>query len=285
MSQSSAQQGYEEIDLIELMIKVYKFFKRRYKLIMIISVISILLGWGASSLFLLPKYQSSMIISSRTLTASEITGLTNTLDDLIKENNPEEFTKLTQIQEKDFRTIAAIKAMPNRDYQKNVEKDLRRDSTIAISLELFDNKSWDLAQAGIVWYLENRPYVQKRTKIYKENQEKLLSQIQKEIRGIDSLKRIIEASLTSKNPVILSNSGGLYNEALKLYEAEKKVKENLAFSNDITVIKDFPHLQKPKKSSIKDTIILFGGVGVVLGFVIALILELNRVIRKRENQS
>ncbi|KOY85550.1 hypothetical protein AD998_04710 [bacterium 336/3] len=283
MSQASQQQGYEEIDLIELVIKIYKFFKRRYKLMLIFSIISVLLGWGASSLFILPRYFSAMIISSRSLSGSEISGHILTLDDLVKENNKNEFKKLTGIPPETFKTITTIKAIPNRDYQKNVEKDIRRDSTMAISVEITDNTQWETLQNGIVNYLENVPYVQKRTKIYKEGQESLLLQIQKEIRSIDSLKKIIEASPSSKNTIILSNSGSIYTEALKLYELERKVKENIALGNDIHVIKDFANLQKPKKSSLKETIMLFGGIGFILGFLIALMIELNKIVRKREN--
>ncbi|MCU0439809.1 MAG: hypothetical protein MUC49_18115 [Raineya sp.] len=283
MSQAS-QQGYEEIDLIELVIKIYKFFKRRYKLMLITVMIAVLLGWIASSLLILPRYFSSMIISSRSLSASEVSGLISTLDELVKDYNVKEFTKLTKIPEKDFGTIVAIKAMPNRDFQKYVEKDVRKDSTVAISIDLTNNAQWEIIQNGIVYYLENIPYVQKRTKIYREGQEKLLQQVQKEIKNIDSLKKIIEASPNAKNTIILSNSGGIYNEAFKLHETEKNIKENIALSNDIHVIKDFAHLQQPKKASVKETILIFGGVGFILGFLLALILELNRIIRKRENK-
>ena len=278
-----SQQGYEEIDLIELVIKIYKFFKKRYKLMLITSVVSVLLGWGASTLLILPRYFSAMIVSSRSLSGSEISGLIFTLDDLVKENNKDEFKKLTGIPEKTFKSITNIKAIPNRDYQRNVEKDIRKDSTMAISVELTDNTEWETVQNGIVNYLENVPYVQKRTKVYKEGQEKLLLQVQKEIKSIDSLKKIIEASLNTKSTIILSNSGGIYNEALKLYETEKKIRENIIFGNDIHVIKDLAHLQKPKKASVKETILLFGGIGFVLGFLIALVIELNKIVRKREN--
>ncbi|MFN3316837.1 MAG: hypothetical protein ACK40K_08495, partial [Raineya sp.] len=218
------------------------------------------------------------------LTASEVAGFVSTLDNLAKEENEEEINKLTKIPEKSARKITNIEAMPNRDFQKNIEKDIRRDSTIAIKLEVTEKENWKIYQEGVVHYLENIPYVKQKTALYKEAQEKLLQNVQKEIRHLDSLKKIIEASTAGKTQFILSNSGEVYTEVLKLYETENKIKENLNFINDIRVIKEFANYQKPKKFSLRDTATLFAIIGFIFGIVLALIIELNKLIRQRENK-
>lgn len=281
---NTTQQGYEEIDLIELIIKIYKFFKKRIVLILLSVVIAVGLGVLSSFLLFKPRYQSIMIISSRSLTASEVVGFVSTLDNLAKEENETEISKLTKIPENLAKKIEKIEALPNRDFQKNVEKDVRRDSTIAIRLEVTKTGEWQAYQNGIAYYLENMPYVRKKTALYKEGQEKLLQNIQKEIRHLDSLKKIIEASGAGKTQFILSNSGEVYTEILKLYEAENKTKENLNFINDIQVIKEFTNYQKPKKFSLRETVALSAIIGLILGILLALIIELNKIIRKREGK-
>jgi capsular polysaccharide biosynthesis protein len=281
---NTTQQGYEEIDLIELLIKIYKFFKKRIVLILTSTIIAIGLGVAASFVLFQPRYQSTMIISSRSLTASEVVGMISTLDNLAREENEAEISKLTKIPENLAKKIEKIEALPNRDFQKNVEKDIRKDSTIAIRLEITQTEKWQIYQDGIAYYLENMPYVKKKTALYKEGQEKLLQNIQKEIRHLDSLKKIIEASGSGKVQLLLSNSGGIYSDILKLYEAEEKVKENLKFLNDIQIIKDFTNYKKPKKFSLRDTATLFAIVGFAIGIVLALVIELNKIIRKREGK-
>jgi len=280
---NTTQQGYEEIDLIELLIKIYKFFKKRYLLILFCIVISAVLGVLSNFLLFKPRYQSTMIISSRSLTASEVVGFISTLDNLAFEENSEELGKLAGIPEKLAKKIEKIEAMPNREFQKNVEKDFRKDSTIAIKLEVTESDNWKTYEKGIVSYLENIPYVKMKTALYKESQERLLQQVQKEIKHLDSLKKIIEAG-GGKAQFILNNSTEVYTEILKLYEKENEIKENLFFVNDIRVIKEFTNYKKPKKFSVKEVTITFALIGFIIGIVVSLIIELNKVIRKREGR-
>lgn len=279
---NTTQQGYEEIDLIELTIKIYGFFKKRILLIILCFVLSAIIGLVLSFISLEPRYQSAMIISSRSLTASEVAGIIKTLDELAEEENEKEIAKLTGIPEKLASKIYKIEAMPNREYQKNIEKDFRKDSTIAIKLETTEKDNWQIYQKGIVNYLENIPYVKKKTALYKEGQEELLKNVQKEIKHLDSLKRIVEASVTGKTQLILNSTSNFYSEIIKLYETENLIKNNLTSPNDIEVIKDFTNYKKPKKFSLRYTVFLFGLVGVVLGILWALVIELNNIIRKRE---
>lgn len=281
---NTTQQGYEEIDLIELIIKIYKFFKKRIVLILASIIIAIGLGILSSFVLFQPRYQSTMIISSRSLTASEVVGMISTLDNLAKEENETEISKLTKIPENLAKKIEKIEAMPNRELQKNTEKDFRKDSTIAIRLEITQTEKWQTYQDGIAYYLENIPYVKKKTALYKEGQEKLLLNVQKEIKHLDSLKKIIEASVSGKTQLILSNSGEVYSEILRLYEAENEIKANLAFAEDIQIIKGFTNYKKPKKFYLRDTASLFAVIGLIIGIALSLIIELNKLIRKREGK-
>ncbi|GAB4124618.1 MAG: hypothetical protein Fur0027_03300 [Raineya sp.] len=281
---NTTQQSYEEIDLIELTIKIYKFLKKRILLIILCTVLSAIIGSALSFISLQPRYQSAMIISSRSLTASEVAGMIKTLDNLAQEENEKEITNLTGIPEKLAKKIYKIEAIPNREYQQNTEKDFRKDSTIAIKLEVTEKDNWQAYQKGIINYLENIPYVKKKTALYKERQEKLLKNVQKEIKHLDSLKRIVEAVATTKTQVILNNAGFFYSEIIKLYETENQIKANLASPNDIELIKDFTNYQKPQKFSVRHTVLLFGLIGSLLGILWALVIEFNKIIRKREGR-
>jgi len=283
MTNSTQQQGYEEIDLIELLIKIYKFFKKRYLLILFCIVISAVLGVLSNFLLFKPRYQSTMIISSRSLTASEVAGLISTIDDFAYEESFEELEKLLGIPEKLAKKIVKVEAMPNREFQKNVEKDFRRDSTIAIKLEVTERNEWKTYEKAILDYLENIPHIKKKTLLYKESQERLLQQVRKEIKHLDSLKKIIEAGGTSKSQFIV-NSGIISSEIVNLSKKENEIKMSLFFADEFQIVKSFDNSKKPKRFSYKGTLVTSSVVGFIIGIVVSLIIELNKIIRKREGR-
>jgi hypothetical protein len=224
-----------------------------------------------------------MIISSRSLTASEVAGIISTLDAFAYEENTEELAKLLNIPEKLAEKIVKIEAMPNREFQKNVEKDFRKDSTIAIKLEVTERNEWKTYEKAILDYLENIPHIKKRTLLYKESQERLLQQVRREIKHLDSLKKIIEAGGTSKSQFIV-NSGIISSEIVNLSKKENEIKMSLFFADEFQIVKSFDNLKKPKKFSVKEVAIIFALIGFIIGIVVSLIIELNKVIRKREGR-
>lgn len=275
-------QTYEEIDLLELIIKIYKFFKKRILLILAVMVACTGLGALSAYLFLQPRYQSTMIFQSRSMTASEVVGVTNTLDNLIREENYSEIEKLTGLPKAISKKIKKLEAAPNREIQKNIDKDIRKDSTLALTIETIDNENLEKIQQGLVNFFENLPYVQKRTQLFKEGRERMLLQIQKEIRHVDSVKRIIESSFLAKNPIILNGGNEFSTALLKLYDTENQVREDLASPQDIKVIKGFTRYQKPSKFTILKTLGISALIGFILGILWSLVIELNKLIRQRE---
>jgi hypothetical protein len=280
---NSQQQSYEEIDLLELIIKIYKFFKKRILLILAVMIACVGLGALSSYLVFRPRYQSTMIFQSRSMTASEVVGVTSMLNDLVREENYNEIEKLTGLPKDIAKNLEKLEAAPNREIQKNIDKDIRKDSTLALTIEITDNENLEKIQQGLINYFENLPYVKKRKQLFREGKERLLAQIQKDIKHTDSLKRIVEASLTAKNPIILNSNSGFSKDLLLLYEAESKVKEELAFSDDITVVKGFTRYQKARKFSINDTLGISALIGFIVGVLWSLIIELNKIIRDRES--
>jgi len=280
---NTTQQGYEEIDLIDLIIKIYKFFKKRYLLILLCIVVSAVLGVLSNFLFFKPRYQSTMIISSRSMTTSEVAGIISTLDDFAYEENTEELAKLLNIPEKLAKKIVKVEAVPNREFQKNVEKDFRKDSTIAIKLEVTERNEWKTYEKAILDYLENTPHIKKKTLLYKESQERLLQQVRKEIKHLDSLKKIIEAGGTSKSQFIV-NSGIISSEIVNLSHKENEIKMALFFADEFQIVKSFDNFKKPKRFSYKGTLVASSVAGFIIGIVVSLIIELNKIIRKREGR-
>ncbi|MDX1905350.1 MAG: hypothetical protein SFU27_14480, partial [Thermonemataceae bacterium] len=274
----------EEIDLLELILRVFSFFKRR--LVLIISVLLVIGTTGIITNFLVfkPRYQSSMVLVSRSLSVSELIALFGGIQDLAKEGNHNELSQLTQVEAPVWADLASLKAEPNTELQKMSPKTTLKDFSVAITIEVLDNKNWKKIEQGLLNYLENTPYVKKKTALYKENQADLLKKVQKEIKRTDSLKSIIESSQTTKNQMIIGTSGDIYAASVELYEKENEIKENIAFAADIRLIKGFTNYQKPQKFTLKDTLLLWGGVGLFLGILIALLAELNMILKQRKDK-
>lgn len=275
----NTSQAYEEIDLLELVIRIYKFFKKRILLIVATTVICIGAGSLSSYLIFQPRYQSTMIFKSRSISIPEAIGIFNDLDKLVKEENYAEFSRLTNVPIKIAKNVKKIYATPNHDIQKIEPK--KEESAIALTIETIDNENLDKIQQGIVSYFENLPYVQKSKKLFKESKEKILAQVRKEIRHIDSVRKIIEAIPLAKNYAIIEGLNN-FSDKLDIYNAEAETIEELSYPDDIRIIKDFTCYQKPSKFSIKDILGTSALIGFILGILWGLIIELNKLIRQRE---
>jgi hypothetical protein len=150
-------------------------------------------------------------------------------------------------------------------------------------LEVTERNEWKTYEKAILDYLENIPHIKKRTLLYKESQERLLQQVRREIKHLDSLKKIIEAGGTSKSQFIV-NSGIISSEIVNLSKKENEIKMSLFFADEFQIVKSFDNLKKPKKFSVKEVAIIFALIGFIIGIVVSLIIELNKVIRKREGR-
>lgn len=274
-----SSQTYEEIDLLQLIVKIYNFFKRYFWIIVGITITIVIGGTVGMYFVLKPHYQSSMIVISRSMSASEFIGVTEAFNRLIKEKNWKEIQKLTTLDISICRTLRKIEAASNREVQKNVDKELIKDYTISLTIETTDNSYFTEIQKGLLHYYENLPYVEKKKQLFIKARQQTLERVRKNIRHLDSLQKIIESAAGQKNnlTIIFGSNNNFSSGLLELYETENKLIEELAFPEDIRVIKDLTTYEKPIKFSFTESLFVSFTLGFFIGILIALTKEFRRL--------
>jgi uncharacterized protein involved in exopolysaccharide biosynthesis len=152
-----------------------------------------------------------------------------------------------------------------------------------INLTTKSNEQVDSLQRGILYYLQNNPYVKQRTAIRKQNLEALRIQIQEEIKKLDSLRFSFKRA---GNSSVTVNEFGLNQRAIMidLYERELKIKESLSLIDDIQVVQDFTPFSKPAGPKLLQSIGVSTGGAIVLAIIIIVLIEASRGIHHLKNE-
>lgn len=178
------------------------------------------------------------------------------------------------------------------------EKLIKNNSKYRITVEVFSNDLLQNIQDGLVYYLENNDYVERRIDVQKENLQALRAKLQEERGKLDVLKglladnfsRLSENGRTGSNNVILGSAENMtdplnvYREDIKLYNEELSIHKQLALMENVEVIKSFTAFKKPANLSLLKMILLSGLIGLGAAYALVLLLEANKALNRYEQR-
>ena len=260
MQNSEKQLPSDEIDLGELLLKLFKIINRNKFALLTLTV----LGAAAGIIFYkvkAPVFESSMMLRSDILTEAYSETLTDNLKRLIEERND------TLLAEK--LNISVEQASHLKDIKVESVEEATGNIIFLISVEITNNEILDNLQAGIVSFLENNEFVKKRIDLKRKRLESLVNQVNKEIKEIDSLKRKVNEGVIYNargGSLVLLDPSNIYSKALQLYKEELAYQESLELINSIQLIEGFTAFSRP----IAPRFSLSVGGGLLGGFFLAL---------------
>jgi len=261
-----------EIDLIEVFINIALFFKRYLKLF----IGSILLGLILAFIFYArsPKIYKSDI----TVLAANKQVYINKLESLNEEFNSYNVSKKLNISEDIAKSI--VKIEPERLFSEDVDKEGNKQeySNFKIYVSVLDTSVFSDVKKGLKFFAENDEYYQQVFKISNSQREELINYINQEINKLDSLR------LENKNnqSVYIENKSNTNSEILSLFIKKQDLQKTNQLVKIFRVIKGFEKGLKPKKSKKMPILIVFAVS--ILGFFIALFIELSAKLKKLENK-
>ncbi|MEO1054482.1 MAG: hypothetical protein AAFX87_27865 [Bacteroidota bacterium] len=274
----------DEIDLGRLLLLAYNSFKK-FKALAIALFFVGLIGGITYYLLTKPRYESKMVVSSEILKEQYCETLINTLNDIIEDGNYELLAERTNVsKEKAFQ----IKSFELEPIEANFKPDQSSERDIfSIVVTTTDNTILDDLSEGLKLYFENNEFVRVRTELDKQETQKLLSQIEDEIKEIrsvkDSLSRISNLK-QGPNNVILTDLGSLYEQALNIYQQESELQKNLELVNSIDVIQRFTVFNKPAWPKL--WIIPVGAIGgLFISILFIILLEIRAYLRKLSTEA
>ncbi len=272
MQNSERQLPSDEIDLGELLLKLFKIVNRN-KLILIIFTALGMAGGITRYYLKVPVYESSMMLRSDILTEAYSETLTDNLKRLIEERNDALLSEKLSITAEEASHLVDIKVESVEE--ANTPVGAVKNIIFLISVEITDNGILENLQAGIVNFLENNEFVKKRIDLRRKRFEALVSQVNKEIKEIDSLKKRMNEGIIynqqGANLVVLDPSN-VYEKALSLFKEELTYQENLELIDSIQLIEGFTAFKNP----IAPRLSISGGSGLMVGLFLALIIVFTR---------
>jgi hypothetical protein len=229
----------DEIDLLELFIKIYDIIQRRYRLLIAITALGILLG-GSYYQWKAPVYKSYLIGTSDVLNVEQIKYLIDNLKLHLENNGAAALATALHLEENEASNIVDINVL---------EKDAEEKNTFYLEISRSSNESLEKYQEGITSYFENNSFVKTRVNLKKESIREL----------IVSLK-IEEAELNKMNAIIKDNIAG------HLSKDQAKGSIFNLYVPDITEVSKQKVLLKEKELELTKEFNLLSGIQIIQGF-------------------
>lgn len=268
----------DEIDLKDLVKRIIKVFERGTKTILFSVLLGAILGLGYffnSGV----SFESSLVLSSKILKLPNIETLFEPIRSLLSEGNTELVSQKLQIDEE---IVLKLSSLEVKSVFENETQNQEPVSYFEITATVSDNKILSELQQGIIMYLSNNDYAQRRVVLNKEKLKVLIEKVDNEINQIETLKKQIESGSvlnSASSNLVLMEPTNLYEQSLMMIEKKQEFIEELALVESIEVVKEFTPFAKPTNPSW--IICLVGGLaaGLILGFAILFFREMDRYVK------
>ncbi len=268
------QVNNDEIDLVELLVKVVLLIKRNLIQIVLFFVIGTGLGYAYASLA--PKvYESKMLVSSEILTESYSEKLFENLQSLIQEKNYTSVATLTGLAPEEVEFLSKIKiesALKDNPPTEEAKK------FFLITVELTDQSILPKLQTGFLDYFEQNDFVKLRVNAKRKMHHEVISKIDEEIKSLEKFKTEIgDGSFFSRTKGdIMFDPTTVNSKIVGLTQERERLEEELALVNSVELVEGFTEFNKPIWP--KKSVSLAGGA--TLGLFLVCILIAFKSIRK-----
>ena len=265
----------DDIDLISIVERTFIFF-RRYRTTFIIAVIAGI-GLGCLRYYTSGKiYKSRLILHSSFLTNLEEIEIISYWNELLKRN---EYAALAQSFNCNENVLQNVVSIEGSEILKNYSAS--NPNGFYIDARVRDNAALPGLQKALVYGLNNTEYVKQRLFLRKKDVETLIDKVTVEIQKLDSIKKNIEAVITSeeKNSTsFMLDIPGVNKEFIDMNEKLLSYREELQFSSSgIQVLQSFVPLNTPVSISLRVIILL----GILFCLFIAFIFTIAHSVSER----
>ncbi|MEQ8304034.1 MAG: Wzz/FepE/Etk N-terminal domain-containing protein [Cyclobacteriaceae bacterium] len=237
------QVNNDEIDLVELLVKMVLLLKRNLLQIIVFFLVGTGLGYAYASLA--PKvYESKMMISSDILTESYSEKIFETLQDLVQERNYEGLISKLNIDESSAMSIgkitieSALKDKPSSEEAKKF---------FLITVELNDQNALPDLQNGILTFLRQNDFVKVRDEQKKKSFEELITKTQAEIESLEEFKANVYKGDFFKNNrgTVMFDPTEVNSKIVELTRQKGEYEKEFLEANSVQLVEGFTQFDKP----------------------------------------
>lgn len=285
-----------EIDIVELLLKTFIFFKKY----LIIFVIAIILGFAFGKIKtnrLVTYYNSEMLLISKIQNDLDykimprirkdnnigntaiITNIVNTAQSLIKSQNFELLEQRTGIDKKQLQEIVNINS-------KIVADDNSADfDYITVNVTVKNPEILNNLGAGIINFINNNEYIKEKTHKDSLLILELIAQTDKKIETLEEYQK--KTLQNSRTEIMLIGKSSIFSESVDLMSYKQKLMQELYSLSAARMVENF-YTPKYKAAKSSNAVYIYPFLFFALAFFIALIIEINKkskeIIRQKEQK-
>lgn len=278
---SSNADRQDDIDLIVLLKKSLLFFKKN-KWIFITCVLLGLIAGFLRYCSLPTVYKSRLIVHSFVLTNQNDIQIVANWNALLKSHDYAALCERFNVSEDVLEKLKQIKA-------EEIQKVFTPTNPNGFTIEVYvtDPGILPAIQKGIVYAFDNSEYVKDRLIAKRARLEELIDKTSKEVRRIDSTKKIIENIITGKgnsSSSLIVDGSTISRQLIEMNEKLLGFKEELKFTGAIQVLQGFSQFKKPAGPNLFVWLSLGLITGLVIAWLIALFRSVNLKLKARVQQ-
>lgn len=278
----------QELDGMYFLSRTRRMLKRRLLLMLVLGVIGVGVGLGFS-LQKQPYYETSLTGTAESMPFNTLANIIEPLNTLLEESSHESFGELLGLSTEQAQMVNSIGITDITESESSASRSSERfiqfSTVFQVETSVFDQSVLPALQTGMLNLLQsNRFHVQKKA-FQEASTTRMLNDLDAARDRSDSLRSAMLNLVTSgsSQDVIMGlnafvTSVDVINE--QRYELEKR----LTFLDDVMFLNDFHHFNQPTGPHKKISAISGGLIGLLLGFTIVALLELNAVIREEEKR-
>lgn len=261
-----------DIDLVDLFINIFLFFKRRLLLISIFTIVGVVIGIVFHKTTV-PQYEASMKGTSRLVDNSILINVYENLAIEIATENYERTANLLDI------NLETAQKLIKLSIKNIAESEREHDNRFQLTLTLAAPDVLDSLEDKIIDFAITNAYIQEEMRVQRRQYEQLVMKIAEEVEELDSLQKTGD---TKAELVVFGENGGLANSIIGLEEKRNEYERTLTFiEQPVIVLQNFAIMKT--KSSRSKTIAISAVLMLFLGIGIGLLIELNQLIIKRQS--
>ena len=272
----------DELDLFEL-IRNGITFVRSFRLILFTSV-AVGFSLGFYLYISSPKQFSTRLIvrpwflnQTGLLSNQEEIQIIDNWHDLLSKGERDELAKTWNCDEQ---TVLHLRSISAEEILRTYEPN--NPNGFLVNVTVTDTSILQRLQDGIVYGLNNSPYIKDKIETRQRRDIALINELRKEISRLDFTRNSVDSIIKANKPgssILLVDISKLNAEAIELNEKMLGYQEELKFLSGAQVLENFTKGPLARKGLVKFTLMGLAS-GAFIGYIISLLFYVKRRIEK-----
>ncbi|MFM8912315.1 MAG: hypothetical protein ACKOE6_05250 [Flammeovirgaceae bacterium] len=267
----------DEIDLLDLGIKVVGFFRKIFWRLVIGAALGAGLGFGFYSL--MPKqYESKMLVQSEKLTYSLGKSLLDDLNQLAREKSWDSLGAKLWVTPSDAEKIISIQLKSPIDRAEQLKESEK--SSFEIIVRVYDLSILVRVQKGLERYLGNNRFTLEFETMKKDYYVAVIAKLNEQIAKLKLQQEQFDAGklyVGGKDAAYYFDPSVFNSRILDCELKKLKYQDSVKLVKNVKVINGFVPFQKPVFPKLRQSILMGVGLGLLAALGIALLKRLNKI--------